>query len=123
MKKPLLFSVLLSMLLSAACMAAEPTVCKSICAEEKRECRSSAHAKSQLDDSPVIQNAPSANRDARALGQYQGTPQDAKTTVASEFRKRKMEREQACDGKAQACARACTSPEPASVVLTPKTQH
>lgn len=123
MKTSVLFSVLMSTLLSAACMAAEPTVCKAICAEEKRECRAEAHRKTQLDDSPIIDNAPTGHRDARALGQYQGTPQDAKTTVASEFRKRKMEREQACDSKARTCAKACTSPEPASVVLKPKTQH
>lgn len=113
----------MSTLLSGPCLAAEPTVCKSICTEEKRECRAGAVHKTQLDDSPLIDNAPTGNRDARALGQYQVTPQDARTTVASEFRKRKMEREQACDSKAQACARACTSAEPASVVLTPKTQH
>lgn len=123
MKLTLLISVLMGTLLSSACMAAEPTVCKSMCAEEKRECRAGALHKTQLDDSPLIENAPTGHRDARALGQYQGTPQENKTAVATEFRKRKMEREQACDSKALACSRACTSAEPASVVLKPKTQH
>lgn len=123
MKLSLLFSVLMSSLLSAACMAAEPSVCKSICAEEKRECRISARDKSELDDSPVIANAPTRNRDARVLDRYQSTPQEAKTAVATEFHKRKAEREQACDSKALACARSCTSADPASVVLKPKTQQ
>lgn len=123
MKPSLLVFVLMSTLLSGACMAAEPTVCKSICAEEKRACRAGAQHKTQLDDSPLIDNAPTGHRDARALGPFQGTPQDAKAPVATEFRKRKMEREQACDSKALACARACASPDPASVVLKPKTQQ
>lgn len=123
MKTFLLVSVLMGTLLPAACMAAEPTVCKAICAEEQRACRAEALHQTQLDDSPLIGNAPTGHRDARALGQYQGTPQDAKSAVASEFRKRKMEREQACDSKARSCAKACTSAAPASVVLKPKTQH
>jgi hypothetical protein len=123
MKMPLLLSVLMSTFLSGLCMAAEPTVCKSICAEEKRACRADAQRLTKLDDSPLFDNGPSGQRDARALGQYQGTPQDAKTRAASEFNKRKLEREQGCDSKAMVCTRACTTPAPASVVLTPKTQH
>jgi len=123
MKLTLLVSVLMSTLLAGACMAAEPTACKSICVEEKRECRAGAQRKAELDDSPLIGSSPTSNRDARALGQYQGTPQDTKNAVASEFRKRKMEREQACDSEALACTRACTSTAPASAVVTPKTQH
>jgi hypothetical protein len=122
MKTSLQFSVLLSMLLSAACMAAEPSMCKSICAEEKRECRSSARDKTELDHDPVFGNAETGHRDARALGKLQSTPQDAKANERSDFEKRRREREQVCDSKAMACSRACTSPAPESMVK-PRTQQ
>lgn len=122
MKPSLQFSVLLSLFLSAACMAAEPSVCKSICAEEKRECRASAQHKTKLDHSPVVANAQTGHRDARVLGQFQGTPQDAKSAERSDFQKRKGEREHGCDSKAMACSRACGSAAPESIVK-PKTQQ
>lgn len=108
MKLFLLFSVLLS----GACMAAEPTVCKSICAEEKRECRAGAQRKTELDTQPSLAAMEESHRDARALGKYRGTPQETKAAEATEFRKRKMEREHACDSKAMACSRSCGSAEP-----------
>lgn len=122
MKTSLQFSVLLSMLLSAACMAAEPTVCQSICAAEKRECRADAHKKAKFDQHPVFENGEPGNRDARALGKLQGSPQDAKASQRSDFEKRRREREQVCDSKAMACARACSNPAPESTVKQ-KTQQ
>lgn len=122
MKTSLHFSVLLSMLLSAACMAAEPSMCKSICAQEQRECRASARDKTDLDHNPVFANAETKNRDARALGKLQGTPQDARANELSDFDKRKREREQACDSTAMTCSRACSNPTPESMVK-PKTQQ
>lgn len=122
MKTSLQFSVLLSMLLSAACMAAEPSMCQSICAQEQRECRSSARDKTELDHNPVFANAETKNRDARALGKLQGTPQDARANERSDFDKRRREREQACDATAMACSRACSHPAPESMVK-PKTRQ
>jgi hypothetical protein len=124
MNRFLQFSVLLSTLLSGACMAAEATVCKSICAEEKRACRASAQHQTQMDGSSGFEMQES-NRDARALGKLQGSPQDAKAAGQGDLRKRKLERDQACDSKAMACTRACSSPpaQPSSVVLRPKPQQ
>jgi hypothetical protein len=124
MNRFLQFPVLLSMLLSTACMAAEPSMCKSICAEEKQACRASARHQSDLDHNPGIEMT-EGNRDARALGKLQDTPQEAKKRELSDFQKRKMEREQACDGKAMACSRACSRPpaQPSSVVLKPRPQQ
>ena len=120
MKTSLQFSVLLSMLLPAACMAAEPTACQSICSAEKRECRADAHRKTKMDHDPFFANAETGNRDARVLGKLQGTPQDAHANQRSDFEKRQREREQACDSKAMVCSRACSNPAPESMVK-PKT--
>lgn len=122
MKPSLQFSVLLSMLLSTACMAAEPSVCKSICAEQKRECRASAQHKTKLDHSLVAGHTETRHRDARALGKLQGTSQDAKAAEQSDFQKRRREREHSCDSKATTCSRACGSVAPDSIVK-PKTQQ
>jgi hypothetical protein len=122
MKTSLQLSILLSMLWSAACMAAEPSMCKSICAEEKRECRASAQSKTALDHNPIFVNPETSNRDARALGKLQGTPQEAKANERGDFDKRKREREQACDSTAMSCSRACSSPAPEAMVK-PKTQQ
>lgn len=122
MFKSLQVSVLLSMLLSTACSAAEPSVCKALCAEEKRACRADARRLSEMDaDKPS--GGALAHRDARVSARFQDTPQQEKAGVDDEFGKRKRERENACDSKAASCSRSCAAPAPDSIMVKPKTQQ
>lgn len=118
-------TLLLCATLSPACMAAEPTVCKSLCATEKRECRAQAVNATLADADPVL--APQErNRDARALGKLEGKTAEGRMRERSDFQKRKMERDQACDEQQMRCARACNSPEPesaSSVLVKPSAKH
>lgn len=113
-------AILLCAMLGGACQAAEATVCKSICTQERRECRGQAELLTQTDTDPLY--APRAtNRDARAFAEVRV---NALEKPGSDFQKRKMERYHACDDTSLRCSRACSSPppaaEPASVVLKPK---
>ncbi len=120
-------SVLLSLLLSAACSAAEPTMCTSLCTAEKRQCRAAAEHQSQMDISSAFSTAEQHYREARTVGQFQNTPQDAKASARDDLRKRTGERDQACESAAATCAKACSIPAPkatpSDVLVTPKTQQ
>jgi hypothetical protein len=122
--KPSVLTLLLCATLSQVCLAAEPTVCKSLCATEKRECRAHAVNATLFDADPVL--APEErNRDARALGKLEGKTAEGRSREQSDFQKRKMERDHACDDQQMRCARACNSePESASSVLVkPSAKH
>ncbi|MES2316782.1 MAG: hypothetical protein V4631_04740 [Pseudomonadota bacterium] len=125
MNRALRYSILLSVLLSAACVAAEPGVCKSICAEERRACRSEALRMTQLDEAPGLLEMPAGNRDTKALSKLQTTPQQAQGDRRSAFQKRRSEREGACDSKALSCTRSCSAApdKPSDILLKPKTQQ
>jgi hypothetical protein len=118
MSKTLVLSVLASLLVAAPCMAAEAGMCKSICSEQKRQCRAEASTRARVEvGTPSASMAASPHE--RARSRIEGTPQDAKAAQQSEYLKRRHEREDLCDSAAMACVRACTPPEPA----TPKTQQ
>lgn len=104
-------SLLLSVLLSASAIAAEASMCKSLCSAEKRECRANAKNLTGLDLSPLVQDM-KASRDARALAKIQSTPGQARADQSTEFRKRQQERDSACDSRAMACSRSCAVPAP-----------
>ena len=65
-------------------------------------------------------------RDAKALSKLQSTPLEARRDMDSEFRKRKQERDSACESRALACSRTCAAPAPqseSSVLLKPQSQR
>jgi hypothetical protein len=118
MNKSLHCLLLASLMLPACVMAAESTVCTSICATEQRACRANAARLSSIDTGQPFASM-QGSRDARALGKLQATPQQDKAAQQDEFRKRSREREDACASAAQSCTRACAAP----ASMTPKTQQ
>ena len=111
MKVSVQLIVLLCALLSMPCRAAEPSVCKSICSEEKRECRKEALQKTELDSNPMFASV-EPNRDARALAKLEGGSAESRGREKSEFQKRKSERASVCAATYMRCARACTVAAP-----------
>jgi hypothetical protein len=111
MKLSVQFILALCALLSMPCSAAEPSVCKSLCSEDKRECRKEALQKTELDSNPMMSSV-EPNRDARALAKLEGRSAAGRGREKSDFQKRKSERDGACDATYMRCARACTSAAP-----------
>ena len=115
-------TLLLCATLSQAGLAAEPSVCKSLCATEKRECRAQAVQSTLADADPMLV-AEERNRDARTLAKLEGRTAGGRSREKNDFQKRKMERDHACDDAQMRCARACASPDPepaSSVLVKPK---
>lgn len=112
--------------MSGAAIAADQSMCKSLCNAEKRECRVNAKHLTGLDLAPLLGDM-KGSRDARALEKIQSTPGQARAEQRTEFKKRQQERDSACDSRAMACTRSCSVPAPADtpsdILLKPLKQQ
>jgi hypothetical protein len=96
---------LMGLVVTNAALADEPSLCKSMCASEKRECRASARDSAKDELSPLAE-MPEKNPLARtAQGQVRRTEslalEDAGVTH------RRIARAGACDDSYLRCTRAC----------------
>ena len=106
MKQTKLLAALLGMALSAAAHAAEPGLCKSMCASEKRECRADAQRLTELDRDVLI-TPESKNPFDRANNQGQVTPVATQARERADDYRRGSERKGRCDTAYLRCTRAC----------------
>ena len=114
MKQLILLSTMMGVFWAGTGQAAEPSVCKSMCDSERRECR--AHVRDLAgDDGAPLLAMPEKNLMAR-------TAQEPVPTAASRAigkagtQSRSMARAGACDETYLRCTRACADPAGASVV-------
>jgi len=106
-------SLLLTALMGSAAMAAEPSVCTSLCSEQKNVCRKQAQRSTELDSNPLIGTAP-RNSDERTLAKLQDGTLEQRGRERSDFQKRKSERDSACNDSYLRCSAACSAPVPAA---------
>jgi hypothetical protein len=115
MKRVALLSVLMCLLSTGAARAAEPTLCKSMCDSERRECRANI-PELAMDRSEGLM--PDRNPMARAAQHEVATPaSQAIENVGTPGRRLGHAGE--CDATYLRCTRACAAP-PASSVVTPE---
>lgn len=103
-----LFLALFGLSLSAASVAAEPGLCKSMCAGEKKECRAKATLQTDFDREPLIapdNRAPHAY--ANSAGQIPTT--EAQAREQADTHRRVTERNSQCDTAYLRCVRACAA--------------
>lgn len=107
-------SLLLSVLVSGACNAQE--ICKSVCAQEKREC---VYAATKWEDRGAESMKTDKHRMARDFGNGSVQTNQPVGPAASNAADRKMVRKSQCDDKHMTCAKACVIPaaDPVSSVL------
>jgi hypothetical protein len=115
MKRMALLSVLTCLLSMGAARAAEPTLCKSLCDSERRECRANV-PELAADRSEGLM--PDRNPMARAAQHEVPTPaSQAVENVGTPGRRLGHAGE--CDATYLRCTRACAAPQ-ASSVLKPE---
>lgn len=119
MNKIVKLSVLLALLACGVCRADEAGLCKPLCEQEKRQCRSAA-AK-LVDHDPQSLMKPRGNdKPVRYFG-----PSSVKTgePVGPEVRngqERRMTRSRACDDSFAVCTKACsTKPATSDILVKP----
>jgi hypothetical protein len=106
MKRLKLLAALVGISLGAAAFAAEPGLCKSMCAGEKRECRANAQSLTELDRDVLI-TPESKNPFDRANNQGQVTPVATQARERADDYRRGSERKGQCDTAYLRCTRAC----------------
>lgn len=108
-----LFGVVLGMMWTGACLAAEPSLCKSMCDADKRECRAHAHtlAADHAEGLEMHERNPMA-RDAQA---QVSTPASRALENAG-TQSRRMGYAGACDDNYLRCTRACAAPAATSAI-------
>ena len=104
-----LLLALVALSLGAASMAAETSLCKSMCASEKQECRAKAKLQTDYDRDPLI--APD-NRNSHAYANSAGQvpTTEARAREQADTYRRVTERNGQCDTVYLRCARACNVP-------------
>ena len=104
-----LLAAVLGMSLSAAALAAEPRICKSMCASEKRECRADARSQTESDRDPLI-TTESKNPFDRENSRGQVASVAAQANERADSARRVSERNGRCDATYLRCTRACDTP-------------
>ena len=95
-------------ILSGTATAAEPSLCKSMCDSEKRECRADAQLAAADDADPPL-TMPERNPFARTA-QGQVPAESARAISGAGAQTRRMRKSAACDASYQRCTRACAAP-------------
>lgn len=117
MKRFTWLAIIVGTLWAGAAYAADAGLCKSMCSNEKRECRANVRELAAEDGKPFI-DMPERNPMAR----------EAQTQVPSESERaignagtqtRRLGKAAECDAAYLRCTRACAAPE-ASVLVKPK---
>lgn len=103
-----LFAMLAATMAAGAVHAAEPSLCKSMCDADKRECR--AHGRELADDngSPLLE-MPEKNPLARGAQTQVPTP-SSQALEHSGTQSRRMRHASECDATYLRCTRACAAP-------------
>ena len=119
MKRSSLLAMMLGVSWAGACLAAESSLCKSLCDADKRECRADAHTLAAA-DAPFIE-MPERNPLARGA-QAQLPTQASRALENAGTQSRRAGFAGACDDKYLRCTRACAAPA-ATSVITPASAH
>ncbi len=117
MKTVVKLSVTLALLVSGACQADEASLCKPMCSEEKRVCRSAA---AQLKDEKAHSLMRIREEDRMARNFVDGAVK-TNQPLGPEVRnahERRMTRTRACDDQFTTCSKACAVAPITSDVLT-----
>ena len=114
MKRLALLSIMAGTMWAGVCHAAEPSLCKSMCDAEKRECR--AHARELAgENGTALLEMPEKNPLARTA-QMQVPTEASRAIDHSSTQSRRIGQAGACDATYLRCARACAAPAASSVV-------
>ena len=117
MKRLALLPVLMCLMSMGAARAAEPSLCKSLCDSERRECRANARELAGEDGQPLLTMA-EKNPMARAAQEQVPTP--ASQAIENAGTQGRLFRHAGeCDATHLRCTRACAAPQ-ASSVVTPE---
>jgi hypothetical protein len=120
MKRLALLSLMAGAMWAGACHAAEPSLCKSMCDADKRECR--AHVRELAgEDGGALLDMPEKNPLARAV-QVQVPTEASRAIDNAGTQARRMGQAGACDATYLRCTRACAAP-PAPSVAQPAAGH
>lgn len=123
MQRFALVGVVFGFLLSNASLAAEPSMCKSLCDGERRSCKAEVNdlAKEEF-DGPIMIESRERNEIARTAAR---TQQPSPANIANERRNvdsRRMRYAAACEDTYARCTRSCTieaTPESPVIVKRP----
>ena len=110
-----LFCALIGLGGAGWCRAEEPSLCTSLCASQKQECKRDALEATENDTSNLLEME-EKNPYARNAARAQVVPEMTRTAERSAFQKRKQERFDACDTGFRQCNRACAASS-SSVVI------
>jgi hypothetical protein len=108
MKRVALLSMIAGVILTGACHAAEPGLCKSLCDADKRECRAHVRDLAEDDGAPLLAMA-EKNPLARGAQEQVATPASRAIDNAG-TQSRRIVHAGACDDNYLRCARACNAP-------------
>jgi hypothetical protein len=106
----------------ALASAADASMCTSLCASDRKECRAKVPRAVDLDRTLQVDNE-EKNPLARAATRGQPVPSVDRIRDRSEYESRRVERNGMCDDTYARCTRSCAAPGPtsgASEVLTPQ---
>jgi hypothetical protein len=115
MKRLALLPVLMCLMSMGVARAAEPTLCKSLCDSERRECRANIHELAADRSEDLM---PERNPMARAAQHEVATPASQAIENAG-TQGRRLGHAGECDATYLRCTRACAAPQ-ASSVVTPE---
>ena len=114
MKRWALLSIMAGAMWAGVCQAAEPSLCKSMCDADKRECR--AHVRELAgEDGGGLLEMPEKNPLARAA-QVQVPTEASRAIDNAGTQSRRMGQAGACDETYLRCTRACAAPADAELV-------
>lgn len=115
MNKIVQLIIVLATLASGACKA-DAGLCKPLCAEEKRTCRTAAVEMTRYETQPKYMGT-EKNAMAREFGNGVVRTNQAMGPEALELQNRKATRNSVCEDKHAACAKACSASSVSSDVL------
>jgi hypothetical protein len=110
MKQAKLLLALLGISLCAAAVAAEPGLCKSLCAGEKKECRAHAKLQTEFDRAPPIASDNGKNPYERTNTVGAVSTVEARAREQADTHRRVSERNGRCDTAYLQCVRTCDAP-------------
>jgi hypothetical protein len=120
MKRLALLSIMAVAMWAGACQAAEPSLCKSMCDADQRECRMHVRDVAGENGTPLLA-MPEKNPLARTA-QVQVPTASARAIDNAGTQSRRMGQAGACDATYLRCTRACAAPA-ASSVAKPASGH
>jgi hypothetical protein len=105
-----LLLALLGISLCAAGVAAEPGLCKPMCASEKKECRAQARLRTEYDREPPFAPDNGKNPYERTTTMGAVSTVESRAREQADTHRRVSERNGQCDTAYLQCVRACAAP-------------